>query len=309
MSAIVLEGVRKIYGNIHALDGLDLIVGRGAVFGFLGPNGAGKTTTLRILAGAAIPTEGKAWIEGVQVGPTSKARGLVGYLPEEPAFYPWMRAREYLVDLVGGLYGLSRREAAMRGNEMLSLVGLEESAHRRIGGFSRGMRQRLGLAQALMNRPKVLLLDEPVSALDPAGRRGVLQLIKKLGEEATIFMSTHILNDVERICDRIGILNHGRLIAMDKTEDLLGRYALPVVEITFADEPESVEQWMESLRGLTIIREMEIKDSVVRIRLDGSITSAFDLQKRVFGSNLTVLSYLQAQPQLEDVFMGLVGER
>jgi len=309
MSAIVIECLRKTYGNIHALDGLDLNVEKGVVFGFLGPNGAGKTTTLRILAGAANPTEGKAWIEGIPVGPGSKARGLVGYLPEEPAFYPWMRAREYLADLIGGLYGLTCREAAVRGDEMLALVGLEEAAKRKIGGFSRGMRQRLGLAQALMNHPQVLLLDEPVSALDPAGRRDILQLIKKLGEKATIFMSTHILNDVERICDRIGILNCGRLIAVDKTEDLLSRYALPVVEITFVAASESVKQWIESLRGLTFIREMEIQENVVRIMLDGSITSAFELQKRVFGSNLTVLSYLQAQPQLEDVFIGLVGER
>ncbi|OGO15069.1 MAG: multidrug ABC transporter ATP-binding protein, partial [Chloroflexi bacterium RBG_16_48_8] len=228
MSAIVLEGLQKTYGAIRALDGLDLTVETGAVFGFLGPNGAGKTTTLRVLAGVANPTAGKAWIEGIPVGPESKVRGVVGYLPEEPAFYPWMRAREYLVDLIGGLYGLSQHEAGMRGDEMLALVGLEEAAQRRRGGFSRGMRQRLGLAQALMNRPRVLLLDEPVSALDPSGRRDILQMIKKLGEEATVFMSTHILNDVERVCDRIGIIDRGRLIALDKTEDLLGRHASPM---------------------------------------------------------------------------------
>ena len=238
MSAIVVENLSKVYGAIRALDGLDLSVERGTVFGFLGPNGAGKTTTLRILSGVAIPSSGKAWIEGVRVGLGGEARGLVGYLPEEPAYYPWMRAREFLVDLVGGLHGMDPVEANLRGEEMLELVGLQVAANRRIGGFSRGMRQRLGLAQALMNKPQVLLLDEPVSALDPVGRRDILRLIKTLSEEATVFMSTHILNDVERVCDKIGIIDRGRLIALDRTDELLRRHAAPIVEVTFDDEPE-----------------------------------------------------------------------
>jgi ABC-2 type transport system ATP-binding protein len=308
MSAIVIENLCKTYGAIHALDGLDLSVEKGVVFGFLGPNGAGKTTTLRILAGIANPTSGKAWIEGIPVGARSSARALVGYLPEEPGFYPWMRAREFLVDLVGGLYGMPAGEASARGDEMLSLVGLEEAADRKIGGFSRGMRQRLGLAQALMNRPQVLLLDEPVSALDPVGRRDILRLIEKLGKEATVFMSTHILNDVERVCDVIGIIDRGRIIALDKTEDLIRRYAMPVVEVAFEAEPASVNGWAEKLKGQDFVRGVENVEGGVRVTLDGSNSAALELQNMVLVTNMTVLSYKRVQPQLEDVFLRLVGE-
>jgi ABC-2 type transport system ATP-binding protein len=308
MSAIVIENLRKTYGEIHALDGLDLSVERGVVFGFLGPNGAGKTTTLRILAGMARPSAGCAWIEGFPVGPKSPARGIVGYLPEELAFYPWMRAREFLVDLIGGLLGMSRSEASVRGSEILALVGLEEAAERRIGGFSRGMRQRLGLAQALMNRPRVLLLDEPVSALDPVGRRDVLGLIERLGEESTVFMSSHILNDVERVCDRIGIIDHGKLIVVEKTEDLLKRYAAPIVEVAFDAAPETVAQWADRLRDTPILRDIEVADCRVRITLDEVGSSHHDLQNLVLGADMTVVSNQQARPQLEDVFLRLVGE-
>jgi ABC-2 type transport system ATP-binding protein len=308
MNAIAMEGLKKVYGAIHALDGLDLEVEQGVVFGFLGPNGAGKTTTLRILAGVGSPTSGEAWIEGIPVGSGSRARALVGYLPEEPAFFPWMKAREFLVDMVGGLYGMTAHEAKMRGGEMLELVGLDEAAERRIGGFSRGMRQRLGLAQALMNGPRVLLLDEPVSALDPAGRRDILGLIEKLGEKATVFMSTHILNDVERVCDRVGIIDHGRLIALDKTEELLHRYASPVFEVDFDAEPDRVRKWSQPIEEEGFVRGVEIIASEARITLDGSQSAARQLQDLVFASNMTVLRYEQAQPQLEDVFLRLVGD-
>lgn len=307
MSAIVIEGLGKIYGPVMALDSLDLHVEQGVVFGFLGPNGAGKTTTLRILAGLARPTTGRAWIEGLPVGPGSHARRLVGYLPEEPSFYPWMRAGEFLADLVGRLCGMSRSEARARSDEMLVLVGLEEVDERRIGGFSRGMRQRLGLAQALINRPKVLLLDEPVSGLDPVGRRDILNLIDELRGEATVFMSTHILSDVERICDTVGILDHGRLIAFDEKENLLRRYAVPVVEVNFDVAPETVAHWAELLRELPFVANIQLDGSTVRITLDGSVQSSVDLQQLVLGSDLLVLSYQHERPQLEDVFLQLVG--
>ena len=307
MSAIVIEGLGKIYGSVTALDSLDLHVEQGVVFGFLGPNGAGKTTTLRILAGLARPTTGRAWIEGLPVGPESHARRLVGYLPEEPSFYPWMRAGEFLADLVGRLCGMSRSEAKARADEMLVLAGLEQVAERRIGGFSRGMRQRLGLAQALINRPQVLLLDEPVSGLDPAGRRDILSLIDELRGEATVFMSTHILSDVERICDTVGILDYGRLIALDEKENLLRRYAVPLVKVNFDAAPETVAHWAESLRELPFVADIQLDGSAVRITLDGSAQSSVDLQQLVLGSNLLVLSYQHERPQLEDVFLQLVG--
>ena len=155
---------------------------------------------------------------------------MIGVLPEEPAFYPWMTPRELLRDLVAPLYGITPTEAARQSAELLEQVGLGNSANRRIGGFSRGMRQRLGLAQALVHQPKILLLDEPVSALDPAGRKEVLELIESLRQQVTILLSTHILADVERVCDVIGIINHGRLVIDSEREALLQRYGVPLIE-------------------------------------------------------------------------------
>ncbi|NIM95510.1 MAG: ATP-binding cassette domain-containing protein [Anaerolineales bacterium] len=306
MSAIVIEGLRKNYGEVVALDGLDLCVDKGAIFGFLGPNGAGKTTTLRILAGLAHPTAGQAWIEGASVGPESPARKSIGYLPEEPSFYPWMTAQEFLADLVGGLHNMPRSAAKERSEEMLGLVGLEEAAGRRIGGFSRGMRQRLGLAQAFMNRPQVLLLDEPVSALDPSGRHSILSIIEELGKEATIFMSTHILDDVERICDTIGILDRGRLIVVDSREDLIRQYAVPIIEVVFDAEPEAVRSWAESLREMQLEMGIRQEGSEVRISFDGSSRSSAEIQRLALGADMSVLSYQHVRPQLEDVFLQLV---
>jgi len=303
----VVEGLRKIYGEVRALDGLDFSVERGAVFGFLGPNGAGKTTTLRILAGVAHPSGGRALIEGQPVGPESSARAVVGYLPEEPGFYPWLTAREFLVDLIGGLYAMSPQEATSRGEEMLALVGLEDASGRRVGGFSRGMRQRLGLAQALINRPRVLLLDEPVSALDPAGRHDILALIDGLKGDTTVLMSTHILADVERICDTIGIIDHGKLVVLGERQDLLQRYAVPLTEVVFDASEDAVIAWGDSVRDLQFVREVKVSGNVVRIRLDGAEGENILLQNLALGSNMILQSYQRVRPQLEDVFLSLVG--
>ena len=174
MSAIRIEGLHKRYGSVIALDGLDLQVDSGAIFGFLGPNGAGKTTTIRLLTGLAQPSQGRAWVADVEVtgGGLHRVARKIGHLPEEPAFYNWMSPREFL-DHVARLFGLPAAERRSRVDELLRLAGLTAVAKRRIGGFSRGMRQRLGLAQALINQPPVLFLDEPASALDPAGRKEV----------------------------------------------------------------------------------------------------------------------------------------
>jgi ABC-2 type transport system ATP-binding protein len=163
MIAVSTEQLRKVFGTIFALDGLTLSVEEGTVFGFLGPNGAGKTTTIRILTGLAHATSGQAWVNGKEVTANRhEIAQLIGFLPEEPAFYPWMTPREFL-DYVGRVFGLPALERSSRTKELLALAGLEESAKRRIGGFSRGMRQRLALAQALVNRPKVLFLEnQPV---------------------------------------------------------------------------------------------------------------------------------------------------
>lgn len=306
MSAILVKQLTKNYRRIRALDALDLSVEVGSVFGFLGPNGAGKTTLLRILSGASLPTSGQAEIGGFPVGPESATRRFTGFLPEEPAFYPWMTPRELLVDLIGGLLGLSRAEAAQQAETRLAEVGLTEAADRLIEGFSRGMRQRLGMAQALMGDPQVLLLDEPVSAMDPIGRREILALIDSLRHRCTVFMSSHILADVERVCDVIGIIDHGRLVTMDSRTSLLERYAQPVIEVVFDDPPETVQAWAENLHLTPGLLSARAQGSMVSLDLADDTLGPAAAQNVVFNAPLTVNSYRHSRPSLEDVFVRLV---
>ncbi len=231
--ALTSSALVKTYGDVRALDGIDLAVPEGSVFGFLGPNGAGKTTTLRILTGLARPTSGTASIFGNPVtGASSQARSLIGYLPDVPGFYKWMTAEEFL-SFSGGLFGLESRLLAERVKALIDLAGLA-GVRTRIGGYSRGMKQRLGVAQALINAPRLLMLDEPTSALDPIGRKDVLDMIASLGGRTTVFFSTHILADVERVCDTVAVLDRGRVVAQAPIDDLKNRYAAHrlVVETT-----------------------------------------------------------------------------
>ncbi len=218
--AIRCEELTKFYGDVKALDHLNLEVPIGSTFGFLGRNGAGKTTTMRLLTGLAKPTDGTAWIDGIETTNGNPAAGYkYGYLPQQPVFYGWMRAREYL-DYVGRLFKMPEQKRKQRIAEVLEQVGLSSAAKRRISGFSGGMKQRLGIAQAILHEPKVLLLDEPTSALDPAGRYEVLDWIRSLNGGVTVFLSSHILGDIERICDQVAILHQGKLVKVGRQNPL-----------------------------------------------------------------------------------------
>jgi ABC-2 type transport system ATP-binding protein len=307
-AAISAHGLTKRYGSVLALDGLDLEVPAGSVFGFLGPNGAGKTTTLRILTSLAHAGSGKATILGVPVGGGEpNRRGLIGYLDQDPRFHGWMKGRE-LLELVGSLYGMHGKELRTRVGETLELVGLADAARRSIGGYSGGMRQRLGLAQAIMNRPPVLLLDEPVSALDPEGRRDVLSVIRHLGGESTVLFSTHILNDVERVCDRVAILDHGRLVTEAPMEELLERYAHPVyiVEPEAADDG-TLERLAAALRAVGGVTAVETGPAVLRVAIseDGDVSQR--LLAAIAATNIGLIGFERQRPTLEDVFLQLVG--
>ena len=302
--AIKLSGLHKRYGEIHALDGLDLAVEPGTVFGFLGPNGAGKTTTIRILAGLARATEGQAWVDGMDIAVQRDAISRrIGYLPEEPAFYNWMTPKEFLA-YVGRVFGQPHGESDRRAAQLLETFGLAEAASRRIGGFSRGMRQRLGLAQAMMNRPAILFLDEPVSALDPAGRKEVLEMIEHLRGECTVFMSSHILADVERVCDTIGIIARGRLVLQSPREALLEKYALPVFELTIAEETASrVESWLDSLKSQPWVRSVSREGTTIRIDVRDVPAANRTLLPSAIQSGLIVTRFELMRASLEDIFL------
>ena len=309
MDAIRTESLTKSYGSVRALGGLDVVVPRGTEFGFLGPNGAGKTTTIRILTGLARAGEGRAWVAGAEV--TANGREVarrIGHLPEEPAFYPWMTAAE-LVDYVGRVFGLTAADRASRVGELLGQVGLADVSRRRIGGFSRGMRQRLGLAQALVNRPEVLFLDEPTSALDPGGRKEVLELIERLRGQCTVFMSSHILADVERVCDTIGIVAKGKLVTQASRDTLVDRYAAPVFELeTGPGQMAELARWAEALRPAPWIETVSVEGLTARIVVHDTAVAQRDLLPAALGAGLVLTRYEMMRPSLEEVFLRLVNE-
>ena len=249
-AAIQARGLTKRFGRILALDRLDLTVPQGSIFGLLGPNGAGKTTAIRILTGLARPSDGSASVGGVMVGlDRPDLRRGIGYLDQDPRFYGWMKGRE-LLELVGRLHGLEGADLRARVAEMLDRAGLTAAAERRIGGYSGGMRQRLGIAQAMLHRPRVLILDEPVSSLDPEGRRDLLGLISSLRGDATVLISTHVLSDVERICDRVAILHRGRLVTEGPLEELLAAHARPIFRLVpAAGQDDRVAALVAALRA------------------------------------------------------------
>lgn len=219
MDVLVLSEVRKSFGNKEVLAGLNLSVPEHSIFGFVGRNGAGKTTTMKAVLGLLKPDDGEILVAGepVAYGQTTTNR-YAGYLPDVPEFYSYMTAGEYL-RLCGEICGMKKTEIEMRSGELLELVGLGDERHR-IKGFSRGMKQRLGIAQALLHRPKLLICDEPTSALDPAGRKEILELLLSVQEQTTVFFSTHILSDVERICTDVAVLDKGKIALQGKVSEI-----------------------------------------------------------------------------------------
>lgn len=304
MSAIQIEALTKSFGKFRALDGLSLTVEDGTVFGFLGPNGAGKTTTLRILTGLAHADGGGAWVDGLEVGKSAEIRSRIGYLPEEPAFYPWMTGIETL-ETMGQIHRIEKTERRRRVDEMLEMAGLTEAGKRRVGGYSRGMRQRLGLAQALIHRPQVLLLDEPASALDPAGRKDVLGMIEALRGQCTVFMSTHILADVERICDAVAIIDHGKLVVNARREDLIARYAIPMLALE-ADDADRLSQLAVEVRQMDWARAVAVEGKRLTVTVKDLAAAQRELLGRAVAAGLVVTHYEQVKPSLEDVFLRIV---
>ncbi|MGH2389585.1 MAG: ATP-binding cassette domain-containing protein [Chloroflexota bacterium] len=303
MPAIVCRGLRKRYGNVIALDRLDLTVPEGSIFGFLEPNGAGKSTAIRILATLSRPTAGDASIAGLSVTKhADRVRRVLGYLPQEPAFPSWMSAREFL-EFAAALSDVPARERRARGAEALDLVGLTGAAGRRIGGFSGGMKGRLGIAQALIHRPAVMILDEPVSALDPLGRRDVLRIIAGLRDTTTVFLSSHILDDIDRVCDQVAILAEGRLIVQETIMGLKERYAQPTFVIEVAEDASPLAA---SLARYSWIASASADGRTVRVLARDPARAERELPRLALDAGHTLVRYEQVLPSLEDIFVRLV---
>ncbi|MFT3853937.1 MAG: ABC transporter ATP-binding protein [Ilumatobacteraceae bacterium] len=255
---VVIEtvGLTKRYGELVAVDSLDLAIGRGEVFGLLGPNGAGKTTTILMLLGLTEPTRGTVRVGGVDPARHPlEVKSRVGYLPDEVGFYGDMTARENL-RYTAALNRIGRAEAGPRIDELLADVGLTDAADQRVGTFSRGMLQRLGLADALVKQPSILILDEPTVNIDPEGVRELLLLVERLRTEqgVTVLLSSHLLHQVEQVCDRIGVFSHGKLVAAGTIDELaatiVGRWSF-TVGLDGADDPAGE---LRSVAGVTEVR-------------------------------------------------------
>lgn len=250
MNAIEITGLCKQFTGkrmtkVDALKSLDLTIGAGEVFGFLGPNGAGKSTTIKLVMGLLRPTSGSAKIMGVDVG-QAESRRHVGYLPENPAFYDYLSAAEY-IDFVGSQFKMEKSLLAQRSEDVLKRLDLWEARKRPMRGYSKGMVQRVGLAQALVHDPDVYILDEPMSGLDPIGRALVKDIILDLKKRGKcVFFSTHITDDVEKVCDRVGVINKGQMLVVDRVENILQRgvegYTVSVISADGQAEDVYVEK-------------------------------------------------------------------
>src|SRR5574339_1100812 len=234
------EGLSKSFGEVRALKSLDLRVPQKSIFAFLGPNGAGKTTTIKLLLGLLKPTGGSGKILGMDIVQDSvDIRSRIGYLPQDARFYEHMTARQTLEYTARFFYAGPKSEIDKRVNEMIELVGLEGKADRPIKGFSGGERQRLGIAQAEVNYPELLILDEPAANLDPMGRRDVLEVMSRIRKHATIFYCTHILDDVQRVSDQVAIVNQGELVTQASIEELLAGKGDLVYSVTLRGDTRS----------------------------------------------------------------------
>lgn len=291
------EGLRKVYGHVVAVDSLDLRIGSGEVFGFLGPNGAGKTTAMKMLLGLAFPTAGQARLLGKPVeDPHVKER--IGFLPERFQFPPWLTASEFLY-FHGSLYGMSQSRLRERVPQVLHRVGLSARADDKLKAFSKGMLQRIGLAQAILNHPLVVFLDEPTSGLDPLGRREVRSLIEELRDEgATVFLNSHILSDIEMVCDHVAILSKGLVVRSGPLADLLATKLELEMEVDGVT-PALMERLSSmvnsaSLDGSSLV--LELKEEAQIPRIVEAIVSG--------GGHLYRLT--PRRLSLEELFVGLV---
>ncbi|MBC7236500.1 MAG: ABC transporter ATP-binding protein [Chloroflexi bacterium] len=299
--AIETRGLRKEYGSKVAVAGLDLIVERGEVFGFLGPNGAGKTTSIKMLLGLASPTEGQAWLLGQPITDPA-CRRRVGFLPEHFRFHEWMTAGEFL-DLHGRLHHVPADVRRKRIPELLKQMGLAQAGAQRLATFSKGMLQRIGLAQALINEPELVFLDEPTSGLDPLGRRMVRNVIAELRQRGTtVFLNSHLLSEVEVTCTRVAFITEGRVrhvASLDRYEANLLQVELRVGQVD--------ERLIEGLRRWSDGIEWGNDGHTLTLNLAGQ-GALPDLARWVVQQGYDLYSLSSRPRSLEDLFVDIVGE-
>lgn len=298
--AIRAEGLTKKFfqrGEVVAVDHLDLEVHEGEIFGFLGPNGAGKTTTIKMLLGLIFPDEGSATVLGHPAG-AQEMRRVVSYLPENPYFYDHLTGGE-LLDFYGRLFGLSASERAKRVDSLMDLVGLRNDKAKQLKQYSKGMMQRIGIAQSLINDPKLLIFDEPTSGLDPVAHIEIRNLIESLRAQGkTVFLSSHQLSDVELVCDRISIMNYGKLVKMGRVEDLVAEGR---TEITAAQVPAELQGKLQE-----IAKEVRADNGHITVTCGDEklVNEVVDL---IRSARADIVSVIPLKRSLEEVFVETIG--
>jgi len=310
---IKTKGLSKSYNGVQALKSLDLAVPKNSIFGFLGPNGAGKTTTMKLLLGLTRPTTGGGTMFGKDIIRDSvEIRKRVGYLAQNPRYYEHMTARETLRFTARFFYTGPKAEIEARVAETLELLGLAGKADRAIKGFSGGERQRLGIAQAQINYPDLLILDEPAASLDPQGRRDVLEVMERLRKYATIFYSTHILDDVQQVSDTVAILNHGKLVAQAPLEELLIGSEGTVYSVVIKGDPNQAHSRIASQPWVSGIKATAAEDQTAwQVSVTDEATAEAQLLRLVLADeHVTVTEFGHKEQELEDVFLSIVkGEQ
>lgn len=299
MDILHITNLQKKFGDKEVLKGLDLSVPEHSIFGFIGKNGAGKTTTMKMVLGLMNPDEGQITVAGetVTYGQTATNRHI-GYLPDVPEYYSFMTAAEYLF-FCGEITGMKKEELKNRVKELLDLVGLGGEKHR-IKGFSRGMKQRLGIAQALLNHPKLLICDEPTSALDPVGRKEILDILLAVKQQTTVLFSTHILSDVERICTDVAFLNDGIVMMQGKLADIKAGYRTEKYLIETEKESD-ISNMMTAFSDCKKIgqNQMEFREKEHTL---------FEVLQYITDQRIPVLKIERMEPSLESLFMEVVTQ-
>lgn len=299
MTALKIMDLHKSFGNHKIINGLSLTVPEKTILGFLGKNGAGKTTTMKMILGFLKIDKGNIEVfgENVRYG-SANTNKYIGYLPDVPEFYGYMTPKEYL-SLCGPITGLSNQEIKAKSIELLELVGLDEY-DKKIQGFSRGMKQRLGIAQALLNNPKLLICDEPTSALDPIGRKEILDIIRKIKDTTTVIFSTHILSDVESICDNVMILDEGKNVLEGSIDNIKRLKRTNEIKIKF----NSIEE-LHKFKNIGNIPRMKMRIEENILYLTGDISSEFGkhILFEMYQAHIFPLELMMKEPTLEDIFM------
>ncbi len=307
---IQTQGLTKTYGGIPVLNDLDLNVTKGSIFGFLGPNGAGKTTTMKLLLGLIKTTSGSGTVLGNDIASSNiEVRSRVGYLAQHPRYPTYMSSKEVLRFALKFYYSGPTDAIEERIDSMIKLVGLEDKADRPIKGFSGGEIQRLGIAQANINYPDLLILDEPAASLDPLGRRDVLEIMERLkAHDVTVFYSTHILDDVERVSDTVTILNKGRLIAQGSIKEIMGAKEGIVYSVKLEGDESKVEKNISAQPWVTEV-EVNVEENSTQFNVhisDGQVAKTKLLRLFLADEKTNILEFGMKEYDLEDAFIELV---